>query len=723
MFAWLALSMMLVAQPSPTDAAQRAPITWQTLNEPGVGGWVTSLAVSPHDARRVLVGGDMLGIGLSTDQGDSWRTTFGQPSWEIADFTWHPTNPQIVWAGSMSGPLVSRDGGLTWRSARQGFPPFEGWAYSVPIQNVLFDPANPQRLLAFSGSFRRWNAATGSPQWGSVWESTNAGTSWRRLTTLTPAGSNPNPGASGTNITSVAWTSQSSRLYATLDQGGVLTSTDGGVTWRPANQGLPHRNVHRVVSDPRQPLRAYVSLDNAPVTGGRGGAGIFRTVNGGTTWTSASTGLLAEIGPDENQASRYQTLSLAASAPDRLITADTSWRQGVIYTSVNGGTSWVRRVTRPDLSMATVAGLGMTVSAFDPRNPNVIFMAGSEAIIRSKDGGQTWVDASSRPVGNGWIGRGYAGWCSMSYRFDPFRPGRSILQAMDMGRVWLTTDGGQSWRYPDTGGNWMGGRDAAFAQDGTMMAALGQFNFEGIVRSTDGGATWELQAGAGRGLPERFAGVSQPEGIVMDPQNSQRAWATVGGKLYATTNGGQLWRVVFEGPKAFRIGLDPRNANTVVVAYEGGVARSTDGVSFAPIGGPKGARYLEVDRTGRVLVTNYEGENAGLWRWNAGQWTRLLDERQATGVAVDPTNENRLLLITNSDPYHDETRASGVWASSDGGRTWLAINAGLAMTRGHVVTFDPHDPSRIICGTLGRGFFQARWPRSLNLRGTRPGGG
>ncbi|MGD0089531.1 MAG: hypothetical protein ABSE73_06380 [Planctomycetota bacterium] len=42
-----------------------ADIRWEPLNEPGCGGWVTSLSVSPHDTRRVLVGGDMLGVGLS----------------------------------------------------------------------------------------------------------------------------------------------------------------------------------------------------------------------------------------------------------------------------------------------------------------------------------------------------------------------------------------------------------------------------------------------------------------------------------------------------------------------------------------------------------------------------------------------------------------------------------------------------------------------------------
>ncbi|MCX5671670.1 MAG: hypothetical protein NTU94_10170 [Planctomycetota bacterium] len=39
------------------------------------GGRITSVAVSPHDARPVLLGGDMLGAGLSEDGGDAWQAT------------------------------------------------------------------------------------------------------------------------------------------------------------------------------------------------------------------------------------------------------------------------------------------------------------------------------------------------------------------------------------------------------------------------------------------------------------------------------------------------------------------------------------------------------------------------------------------------------------------------------------------------------------------------
>lgn len=64
-----------------------ADLLWTPLHEPSAGGWITSLAVSPHDHNRILIGGDIIGIGLSDDRGESWQGTFGLKNWEFADFT------------------------------------------------------------------------------------------------------------------------------------------------------------------------------------------------------------------------------------------------------------------------------------------------------------------------------------------------------------------------------------------------------------------------------------------------------------------------------------------------------------------------------------------------------------------------------------------------------------------------------------------------------------
>ena len=121
----LAGSALLAHAAAPPTRAG-GPVHWETLNEPGCGGWITSFIVSPHDSKRCLMGGDMLGIGWSDDRGDSWHPAFGLPSWEICHFSWHPTDPNVVWVGTFSGPCRSPDGGKTGTVKRNGFPPVSG---------------------------------------------------------------------------------------------------------------------------------------------------------------------------------------------------------------------------------------------------------------------------------------------------------------------------------------------------------------------------------------------------------------------------------------------------------------------------------------------------------------------------------------------------------------------------------------------------------------------
>jgi len=80
------------------------PLAWRPLSEPGQVGATVSLTVSPHDPRRLLSGGDMLRIAVSDDAGESWQQPTGLRGYEIADTTWHPSDGNVAWTGSASGP-------------------------------------------------------------------------------------------------------------------------------------------------------------------------------------------------------------------------------------------------------------------------------------------------------------------------------------------------------------------------------------------------------------------------------------------------------------------------------------------------------------------------------------------------------------------------------------------------------------------------------------------
>lgn len=727
-----ALLVAVCAFTTPTRAS--APLAWIPLGEPGVGGFLTAVQVSPHNSQHVLLAGDMLGLGHSIDGGSTWLPSLS-PAYEAADFSFHPANPDVIWAGSMSGPLLSTDAGRSFALARTGFPPVSGGHYSAPIEVIRFDPANSGRLLAFGGSARRWQSP-GKPLWGAVWESRNGGRNWIRLTTLTAAGSTDSTDATGLNILSAHFApSDSSRLYATLELGGVLASTDGGLTWQPRNQGLPHPAVERLAVHPTDPDTLYVALNNHKLAGASENqpGGIYKSTDGGLTWFSASQGLSRVAHSHGNFASRYAAILLAPSSPEILLTADTAWNTGVIYASRDAGATWTPVATRgnvghenadgltqavfkPEVGM--FAGLGMSMGGFDPNNPAVAFLANSETVLRTTDGGTTWHDVSSvrvpdadRP--NAWRGTGYTGWCSTDITFAPDTPGDSVLMAMDAAKIWRSTDDLHSWTYHGhKPWPWGGGLQAVYAGP-WIYATAGQHGYDhGIYRVNRATSETVVFEGEKHGLP-KMPGSAGLAGIYAHPAAPDTVYAAVQGSLLRSDDAGQSWFPVLEKKGVVWVVGDPRDANILYASGRDGVWRSDDGTTFKLIGGPRpaGRGRLQVDALGRVYLAHYRAARGGLWRWTAEiGWRRLFAENFANNVAIDPADPRRIAVVTNDDPYHDLTSATGTWLSADDGATWRASNTGLPMLRAQAVAFDPHTPGRLVVGTFGRGFFRTDWP-------------
>jgi hypothetical protein len=96
----MVVAFMVVVGMSYSNMAEASAITWVPLKEPGSGGKIASLSVSPFNSQKVLVGGDMLGAAVSNDGGSSWNSTFGFPMWEMAEFTFHPPNSSKIWVAT-----------------------------------------------------------------------------------------------------------------------------------------------------------------------------------------------------------------------------------------------------------------------------------------------------------------------------------------------------------------------------------------------------------------------------------------------------------------------------------------------------------------------------------------------------------------------------------------------------------------------------------------------
>ena len=714
---------------------------WAPLYEPGCGGWITSVAVSPHDPQRVLVGGDVMGVGVSEDGGDSWQSTFGFRMWEINDFTFHPTDPKGIWVGTLGGPYVSMDGGRNWQMRRTGLPPLGKDYYSAPIEKVLLFPNDRSRLLAFGGSHRGPWTPHGKPLWGAVWESRDGGDSWRQIATLAD-------GSREANVVSAAFAAgQPDLLYVGVRGKGVYLSTDGGRTWTPRNDGLPDTsNLGRLVVHPLRGEVLWVALGPYRTPGKEESqpGGVYKSTDGGLSWQPALNGLKLQSHKDANSASHYKTVAVAPTNPDVLLTCDyRSWgrceykdvdgRASILwgpttFKSTDAGSTW-----RPVLKHRAIdqgcytaySALENTVTEFDPHNAERAFMGSSMCLLRTEDGGKTWTDATSyRPDPNQpelWRGRGFSGLCSANFAFHPRAPHHAVLLGLD-NAFWQSRDGLKTWRIVENGmGHNRTGNDITFAGDGgrVMYVLLSQFNtpFIGIAKSSDGGRSWKDLFGPAHGLPERSAdgqGVPPDQALAIYalPDQPDLVWAMIFGKLYRSTDGGEHWRIIHEGPRLLWIAALPDQPRSFYVSSAQGIYFTEDGEKLELLPGSPGSNpwlpgRIAVDRAKppRLYVAS-----GGLWRWENGAWTRLRDDPSIMNVAIDPTDPNRIAVATGDVPRRDVTIASGVWISEDGGATWSQQNEGLACLRGRVLALNPHDPEQLVLGSEGRGYFVTRWP-------------
>lgn len=701
------LSCLLVAAAGPG-------IVWEPLYEPGCGGAIVSLAVSPHNAQHIVSGGDMLGTAVSFDGGEHWTPGRGLPSYEMGTPTFHPVRTNEVWMGSCSGPVVSRDGGRTWRSKRAGMPETSQWKYTCIIEKVLIDASNPSRMIAFGGSSRHWASCE---TMGSIWLSEDAGESWRRAGTITEAGFTTEC-VKGANIVKAWWSARCVNVIA--DGAGWFSSSDGGLTWRRRwVSGLPG-DVRAITTHPSDPsvVWAVVVPDVA------GGAGrkpdqIWKSTDGGATFRPSDAKIEKKNDDDPNVVTHFSDIEVSPIPPHRLYVSDLSWFAAKIWTSDNGGASWRHDRSRKKPPTACFASPGCRISA-SPTEANVAYAYNSEYVLKTVDGGKTWVDMTAyRPDPSrqaNWRGRGWNGWCSRAVTFNPYRQGQSVLQAMDAGRGWVSDDGLKSWHYAmGSVDPWYGGVAAAFSKGRSIYLTTGQSGRNnGVVVSHDGGKTWKSRYGAECGLPERADGGYG--GVWVDPDNGRKAFVIRGDRRYETNDGGATW----SGSQLTQSGsfvVDPTNPARFYLKNAYGVFETTNWKAFRLLGleGESEGR-VACDSLGRVLVCRGRTgamSMRGLWRYDprAGEWTRLHDDPLAGAAAADPVDPKRLVLVTAENPFHDTASGNGVYVSSDDGKTWQSANEGLHMLRFTCVAFDPFDGERLVAGTNGGGFVTARWKR------------
>ena len=707
-----------LGEPDQPDDPETLTSSFTKLREPGVGGRITSLAFDPSNPDRLYVGGDMLGIAITDDFGETWQSTSGLASWEIGDITATTSADGRIWTGSLSGPQASADGGTTWQLSRNGMPAISGSSYSMAIETVLIDPIDPNRLLAFNGNQRNWSApgAYVNGEWsgdGSVWESTDSGANWSQLSTIAPGG----------NIRAALFTSDDTLLAAVANR-GVWISTDNGSTWVESSQGLPHFNPYDITADSANPNIAWVALGVGPEVGGSYVAGgIWKTTDGGTSWVDSNSGLSIVSNATPGNTGSFHQIVAAPSEPNRLYTSNVAPGQAAIYRSDDGGDSW--RVvadgstSRPNAYEGALRAYDIAVH---PTDPDRIAIGSDDTLLGSKTGGDMWTDLTTIEDTTGYFhGRGYSGLVSTDIVFNPEDPDELVhsrlrrRQLHPEPRRWPEPGGEphkrsrrgaevskrHTHRSTATGSTYCSASSRTSAvSDCLLMAAHRSPSLPVPPTAYPRWATWKREqpdwpySATGRATSSSPSSGHNCGGVQMVARRSLLYRASVGQEML---------------PSHRRV---PSS-----LATDSGTLVSVDqGQGFNDAGRPPAGLttlYTSSSEPDSVYGVAFREGLGGVHRFDGQTWTQLFDDEFAHGVAVDPTNADNLAVVTTEPAFNDISAATGVHLSSDGGATWTAVVDGLPMTRLRTAEFDPANPDRLVVGTTGRGFYEISFAAAL----------
>jgi photosystem II stability/assembly factor-like uncharacterized protein len=269
------------------------------------------------------------------------------------------------------------------------------------------------------------------------------------------------PGNIGGRIRSlVIHPTNTDMMWAGSVSGGIWKTTNGGAKWEIITDFMANMAVASLAIDPQNPDILYAGTGEGFYNGdGIQGAGIFKSIDGGVTWTQlAST----------NAPEWYYVNRLAISSTSNIILAAT---ESGIWRSVDGGNSWIQSVFTRTLDIN-----------FSPTNiNNAIASGGYGEVWYSTDQGVTWQLASGLPS---WAGRVEVAYASN----DP-----SIVYAsvdVNGGEIWKSADGGQIYTRVNTGAYYLGSQgwyDNALWVDPTDASRLVVGGID-LWRSTNGGA-------------------------------------------------------------------------------------------------------------------------------------------------------------------------------------------------------------------------------------------
>ena len=501
----------------------------------------------------------------------------------------------------------------------------------------------------------------------------------------------------------------SQTVYAGTWGGGVFKTTNGGASWSAANNGLTSTSIDSLAIDPS---------DSNIIYAGTYIDGIFKTTNGGTSWTRIGVNFGTDVRSIAINPSNNQIIYAGI---------DSDGHSDGIYKSTDGGVSW----TTVNSGITSTQIYSLAIDSSDSQTVYVGTATGG--VFKTNNGGASWtavntgltdlfissiaIDPNNAQVIYAGTGKGVyvttndgALWTSISsgmptntvvYSLVIDSTNSQIIYAGSFSNgLFKSINSGTSWVAINSGNMGIYVRTIAIDPTDRQTIFAGTRYADGIFKSINGGALWK----------EISIGLTNTDvrSIVIDPINNQTVYVgTYSNGLYKTIDGGGSWTAINNGLAATTIGslaIDPSDSQTIY-ALAGGVFKSTDGggswtaINKGLSSTTLGSLVIDLSDTQTVYVGTYYG----VYKTNNGGilWTST-----SSGLPYSPDIRSLAIDPSNNQIIYLGTNGYGLFKTTNGGMSWTSANNGLTQVNVYSIAIDSNNSNIIYAGTYGGGIFK-----------------
>jgi photosystem II stability/assembly factor-like uncharacterized protein len=526
------------------------------------------------------------------------------------------------------GVWKTNDGGSNWKNISDKF-------FGSTIGAVAVAPTDETILYVGEGeNTMRGNVSEGL---GGMWRSDNGGKTWRNIglkdtrhiIRIVVHPKNPD----------VVWVAAMGHLFGPNNERGIYKTTDGGKTWKQQLFVNNQTGCSDLVMEPNNPNTLYAGMwrvirtPHSMESGGEG-SGLYKSMDGGETWTNISKnkglpkGVWGIVG-----------VAIAPSNTDKIYCIMEN-KDGGMYVSTDAGETWT--LTSNDNNIRQRAWYYTKVFV-DPKNENKVY-APNVNFMTSTDGGKTFT-SSRTPHGDHhdlWI--------------DPEDANRMIVA--DDGGAQISFDGARNWSTNDnqpTAQFYRVSTDNSFpyrilgAQQDNSTVRIKHRTYGAGISQDD----WEPTAGAESGY------------VVADPLNPDI--------VYGGNYGGYLSRLDHKTGENSNISVWPDNP----MGAGADVQKFRFQWNFPVLFSPHNPKRLYC--AGNALfVTENEGAS---WQQISGDLTTNDKRKQASsGGPITKDNTSVEYYCTIFTAAESSLEKDLLWTGSDDGVVNMSKNGGASWT-------------------------------------------